>query len=165
MCRHCGSEIKCLEKLRLADLALTNWHGPLVRRRKNRVPRTPKACRKSEIVLNSPDEQFCPPACLDRRSPIWRFEPPQGRKAPKKLLRVYPAQPIDNSRFGRENPRKSNPQNQGFSQRNDEGPRKSKSTPQPALSERLIIITFYCRNYISKVSHVALRTAARRIAA
>jgi hypothetical protein len=107
MCRHCGSEIKCLEKLRLADLALTNWHGPLVRRRKNRVPRTTNACRKSEIVLNSPDEQFCPPACLDRRSPIWRFEPPQGRKAPKKLLRVYPAQPMDKSRFGRENPRKS----------------------------------------------------------
>jgi hypothetical protein len=127
MCRHCGSEIKCLEKLRLADLALTNWHGPLVRRRKNRVPRTTNACRKSEIVLNSPDEQFCPPACLDRRSPIWRFEPPQGRKAPKKLLRVYPAQPIDKSRFGRENPRKSKeiqPSKSGIFAAKRRGPKK-----------------------------------------
>jgi hypothetical protein len=47
-------------------------------------------------------------------------------RAQEKSSAENAAQPIDKSRFGRENPRKSNPHKQGSSQRNGDGPRKPK---------------------------------------
>ena len=51
----------------------------------------------------------------------------RDEKRREKLLRVYPAQPIDKSRFGRENPRKSKeiqPSKSGIFAAKRRGPKK-----------------------------------------
>jgi hypothetical protein len=92
---------------------------PLFRARKNRSG-APISCRKSEIELSLPNEQFVPCAC---RTVGWPFQTlfPDDKSARKNLLRRISCNPLinlDSDERIQGNPSFSKPQNLGFSQRN-----------------------------------------------
>src|SRR6202041_3634988 len=84
----------------------------------------------------------------------------------KKFSAVFPRNPLispDSDERIQGNPRKSNPQNRGFSQRNGEGPRKSKRIGRAHAARGQVHTSTY-RNY-PIVSNGARLTAAPRTAA
>jgi hypothetical protein len=92
--------------------------------------RATSVCRKSETVLNSPDEQSCRSAWPQPEALDLSFRTAAGAKsAEKNFPGFFPLNPlisIDSDERIQGNPRKSNPHNPVFSQRNGEGPRKAK---------------------------------------
>jgi hypothetical protein len=99
------------------------------------------SCRKSEIKLSSPHEQSILSACRIVGPPFRRLFRDDTSARKKRILKIShnPLISLDSDEKIQGNPRKSNPQNLGFLQRNGRSPRKPKSgstTASRPLSRR-----------------------------
>ncbi len=93
------------------------------------------SCGKSEIELSLADEQSRPSALASTTGDRCDSDGSHAKNFSTKIPR-NPLISLDSDERIQGNPRKSNPQKQGFSQRNGDSPRKSKRIDRTKLATR-----------------------------